>query len=35
MMRLAIDRCFAAPEVTAIIIDSLANNTRAHGAYRF
>ena len=33
MMRLAIERCFAAPEVTAIIIDPLASNTRAHRFY--
>lgn len=29
VMQLAIARCFAAPEVTAIIIDPLASNTRA------
>lgn len=29
VMRLAIARCFAAPEVTAIIIDPLVSNTRA------
>ena len=33
MMRLAIERCFAAPEVTAILIDPLASNTRAHRFY--
>jgi aminoglycoside 6'-N-acetyltransferase len=33
MMRLAIARCFAAPEVTAILIDPLASNTRAHRFY--
>jgi aminoglycoside 6'-N-acetyltransferase len=33
MMRLAIDRCFAVPTVTAILIDPLANNTRAHRFY--
>ncbi len=33
VMRLAIARCFAAPEVTAIIIDPLASNTRAHRFY--
>ena len=32
MMGLAIDRCFADPEVTAILIDHLASNT---GAIRF
>ena len=29
MMRLALDRCFAPPEVSAVIIDPLASNTRA------
>ena len=29
MMRLAIERCFAPPEVTAILIDPLASNTVA------
>ncbi len=29
MMRLAIERCFADPRVTAIIIDPLSSNTRA------
>lgn len=29
MMRLAIGRCFAAPEVTAIVIDPLKGNVRA------
>ncbi len=29
MMRLAIDRCFASPEVRAILIDPLARNERA------
>ncbi len=33
MMRLAIGQCFAAPEVTAIIIDPLASNTDAHRFY--
>jgi aminoglycoside 6'-N-acetyltransferase len=33
MMRLAIDRCFADPRVTAILIDPLASNTRAHRFY--
>ena len=33
MMRLAIARCFAAPEVTAILIDPLASNTAAHRFY--
>ncbi len=30
LMKLAIARCFAAPEVTAILIDPLASNTSAH-----
>ena len=33
MMRQAIDRCFASPEVTAIIIDPLASNVRARKFY--
>jgi aminoglycoside 6'-N-acetyltransferase len=33
MMQLAIARCFADPFVTAILIDPLANNTRAHRFY--
>jgi aminoglycoside 6'-N-acetyltransferase len=33
MMKLAIDRCFADPKVTAILIDPLASNTRAHRFY--
>jgi aminoglycoside 6'-N-acetyltransferase len=33
MMRLAIERCFAAANVTAIIIDPLASNVRAHRFY--
>lgn len=33
MMRLALARCFAAPEVTAVIIDPLAGNVRAHRFY--
>ena len=33
MMRLAIARCFAAPEVTAILIDPLVSNTDAHRFY--
>ena len=33
MMRLAIERCFAEPSVTAILIDPLASNTRAHRFY--
>jgi aminoglycoside 6'-N-acetyltransferase len=33
MMRLAIARCFAAPEVAAIVIDPLATNLRARRFY--
>ena len=33
MMQLAIERCFAPPEVTAILIDPLVTNTRAHRFY--
>jgi aminoglycoside 6'-N-acetyltransferase len=33
IMRLAIARCFADPRVTAILIDPLANNVRAHRFY--
>lgn len=33
MMRLAIDRCFAAPEVTAVLIDPLVSNVDAHRFY--
>jgi aminoglycoside 6'-N-acetyltransferase len=34
MMRLAFELCFADPAVTAIIIDPLASNTRAHTFYQ-
>jgi aminoglycoside 6'-N-acetyltransferase len=34
MMRLAIDACFADPSVTAVVIDPLASNTRAHRFYQ-
>ena len=34
MMRLALDRCFADPRVTGIVIDPLASNERAHRFYR-
>lgn len=34
MMRLAFIRCFADPAVTAIVIDPLASNVRAHRFYR-
>ncbi|MBL8642808.1 MAG: acetyltransferase [Rhodospirillaceae bacterium] len=33
MMRLALARCFSEPAVTAVIIDPLASNTRAHRFY--
>jgi aminoglycoside 6'-N-acetyltransferase len=33
MMQMAIDRCFANPTVTAILVDPLASNTRAHRFY--
>jgi aminoglycoside 6'-N-acetyltransferase len=33
MMRLALGRCFADPSVTAVLIDPLARNTRAHRFY--
>lgn len=33
MMNLAIDRCFADPRVTAILIDPLESNVRAHRFY--
>lgn len=33
MMRQAIEKCFAPPEVKAIIIDPLASNTNAHRFY--
>lgn len=33
MMRLALTRCFADPQVTAILIDPLSSNTRAHRFY--
>jgi len=34
MMRRALQRCFADPAVTAVIIDPLASNTRAHKFYQ-
>lgn len=34
MMTYAIKRCFSEPEVSAILIDPLANNTRSHRFYR-
>ena len=33
MMKLALARCFANSDVSAVLIDSLANNTRAHRFY--
>ena len=33
MMQLALERCFRDPEVTAVIIDPLAENVRAHRFY--
>jgi aminoglycoside 6'-N-acetyltransferase len=32
MMRLAIERCFAKPDIEAILIDPLESNTRALGS---
>lgn len=34
MMRLALQRCFADPAVTGIVIDPLASNVRAHRFYQ-
>ena len=34
MMRLGIARCFSDPATTAIVIDPLASNTRAHAFYQ-
>jgi aminoglycoside 6'-N-acetyltransferase len=34
MMRLALERCFSDSRVTAIVIDPLASNERAHAFYR-
>jgi aminoglycoside 6'-N-acetyltransferase len=34
MMKLAFERCFSNPAVTAIVIDPLASNTRAHRFYQ-
>lgn len=33
MMKLALDRCFAEPEVKAVLIDPLESNTKAHRFY--
>lgn len=34
MMWLALERCFAEPSVSAVLIDPLADNTRAHRFYQ-
>ena len=34
MMRWAVARCFAETQVTAVLVDPLARNTRAHRFYR-
>lgn len=34
MMTLALDRCFAPADVTAVLIDPLTSNTRAHRFYQ-
>ena len=34
MMNMAIEKCFAPPEVTAILIDPLKTNTKAHRFYK-
>lgn len=34
MMTLALARCFAAPEVSAVLVDPLASNVRAHRFYQ-
>ena len=33
MMALALERCFAPPEVRAVLLDPLAGNTRSHKFY--
>ena len=33
MMQLSLSRCFADPQVTAVLVDPLASNTRAHRFY--
>ncbi len=33
MMTLALSRCFADPEVTAVLVDPIVSNTRAHRFY--
>jgi aminoglycoside 6'-N-acetyltransferase len=33
MMQLALERCFAVPTVSAVLVDPLAGNTRAHRFY--
>ncbi|MEO4042321.1 GNAT family N-acetyltransferase [Hoeflea sp. CAU 1731] len=34
MMRLALERCFSDPDVTAVLVDPLARNVRAHMFYQ-
>jgi aminoglycoside 6'-N-acetyltransferase len=34
MMRLALERCFADPAVTAVLVDPLLSNTRGHRFYQ-
>ncbi len=34
IMQMALDRCFANPEVTAVLVDPLASNEAAHRFYR-
>ncbi|TVQ20889.1 MAG: N-acetyltransferase [Leptolyngbya sp. DLM2.Bin15] len=34
MMQIALSRCFANPDVTAVLIDPLTSNTRAHRFYQ-
>ncbi len=33
MMQMALQRCFAPPEVTAVLLDPLVSNTKAHRLY--
>jgi len=34
MMRLALDRCFSEPDISAVLVDPLAKNVRAHAFYQ-
>jgi aminoglycoside 6'-N-acetyltransferase len=34
MMRLALERCFAQPDVAAVLVDPLVSNERVHRFYR-